>query len=829
MTQVSPLRVVPEPIRTDTERIAALRAALREEFLTSAGWDPAGQLFAPQRDHPLLGLRKCVVIDCTAGVRTPNTDLCKVCIERFKCSGLTMADFAQIPCGKKVFGQKPCRVGECGRISGSACGLCETHRDQWRKTDLSVDEFIITAKPLSANGECTVVSCSREAESRAGRLCQNHRIRWSAYRKRFPEAADFERWLRTADPINADHFVIFRGLAEVLQLELLVALQARTDAGTRTLVTGLRAIVSTLRRNEATSIYNLADDQVAGLRSDAAVLLRSLRTLLERRLSTPETEREKNVWDLGVFGFAHWTLSFTNISQPWLIETAKRWTEDNLPQHRGRQGGGTAKTTIAAVTLLSECLRETRTDEGTVPADLGRSDILALINRLAHKERAGEITARTRLSRCRYLKRFLHDIRVLGLTRIDGPAAGLPDDFHMGRKDIPSEPILEEAGRGLSAWVLRIINDNLDVVAKRSGTDARRMIELLIDTGRRPDEICKLPMHCLTRDESGKAILIYTDSKNDRPNRRLPIAEATAQIILDQQTEVRKRFPDTDAQRLVLFPKDRQNRDGLKPASEPAFGKLHRDFIDSIADKLVTTVRGPDGVERKEHFDPRAIVPYSYRHSFAQRHADEGIAPDVLRDLMGHDSMQTTLGYYNVTEKRVRAAIDRVSAHQFDGQGRRVFHGIQGLLADAHARTRVGQVAVPFGICTEPSNVKAGGQACPYKFTCLGCGHFRSDPSYLPELKSYLQQLLADRARIEAATDLQKWAKDQLTPRDQEIAQLRGLINRIEAELSDLSGEDQARINEAITVIRTTRQTVHLGFPAVPPPSVTDRSADADR
>jgi len=42
----------------------------------------------------------------------------------------------------------------------------------------------------------------------------------------------------------------------------------------------------------------------------------------------------------------------------------------------------------------------------------------------------------------------------------------------------------------------------------------------------------------------------------------------------------------------------------------------------------------------------------------AQRHADEGVAPDVLRDLMGYDSMQTTLKYYRVTEKRVRAAID---------------------------------------------------------------------------------------------------------------------------------------------------------------------------
>jgi hypothetical protein len=175
--------------------------------------------------------------------------------------------------------------------------------------------------------------------------------------------------------------------------------------------------------------------------------------------------------------------------------------------------------------------------------------------------------------------------------------------------------------------------------------------------------------------------------------------------------------------------------------------------------------------------------------------------------------------YYQVIEKRVRVAIDRVSAHQFDGQGRRVFHGIQGLLTDAHARMRVGQVAVPFGICTEPSNVKAGGHACPYKFTCLGCGHFRSDPSYLPELKSYLQQLLADRARIEAATDLQDWAKNQLTPRDEEIEQLRALIRRIEADATDLSDDDQARIKEAIAVIRTARQTVNLGFPTVQPPA----------
>jgi hypothetical protein len=177
------------------------------------------------------------------------------------------------------------------------------------------------------------------------------------------------------------------------------------------------------------------------------------------------------------------------------------------------------------------------------------------------------------------------------------------------------------------------------------------------------------------------------------------------------------------------------------------------------------------------------------------------------------------LGYYRVTEKRVRAAIDRVSPHQFDNQGRRVFADIHGLLTDEHARMRVGQVAVPFGICTEPANVKAGGHTCPYKFTCLGCGHFRSDPSYLPELKSYLQQLLADREQIRAATDLQDWAKTQLAPREEEISQLRELIHRIEVDVQDLTADDQAQIAEAVTVIRKTRQVVNLGVPSTRPPS----------
>ena len=122
-------------------------------------------------------------------------------------------------------------------------------------------------------------------------------------------------------------------------------------------------------------------------------------------------------------------------------------------------------------------------------------------------------------------------------------------------------------------------------------------------------------------------------------------------------------------------------------------------------------------------------------------------------------------------------------------------------------------------MCTEPSNVKAGGSACPYRYVCTGCGHFRSDPSYLPELKSYLQQLLADAERLHAAAGIQPWARAHAAPPDEQISQVRELIRRIEADLETLSEADQACIGNAVATIRAARQTVMLGMPGSRPPA----------
>jgi len=257
-----------------------------------------------------------------------------------------------------------------------------------------------------------------------------------------------------------------------------------------------------------------------------------------------------------------------------------------------------------------------------------------------------------------------------------------------------------------------------------------------------------------------------------------------------------------------LVPRRFRNRDGTLPIDSSVLAAHHRAWVDALP-----PLRLEDGRE----FAKAAVFLYAYRHSFAQRHADAGTPVDVLKDLMGHRSMTTTQGYYSITAKRTRAAVDALAAFQFDRAGTPVWRQARALLDSEHQRLAVGQVAVPFGACSEPSNVQAGGGACPFRFRCLGCGHFRTDPSYLPELRDYLDTLLRTRERVRSASDLDEWARTEAMPCEAEITRLRQLIRRAEADLGQLSDADRHQITHAVATVRAMRRSVHLGMPAIGP------------
>jgi hypothetical protein len=181
---------------------------------------------------------------------------------------------------------------------------------------------------------------------------------------------------------------------------------------------------------------------------------------------------------------------------------------------------------------------------------------------------------------------------------------------------------------------------------------------------------------------------------------------------------------------------------------------------------------------------------------------------------MDHRSLDTTRGYYSVGEPRRREAVDRVTALQFDRHGNRLWRDAKALLDSEHARRAVGEVAVPFGTCSEPSNVQAGGNACPFRFRCVGCDHFRTDVSYLPDLHAYLDDLLRNRERVLAAAEVDQWARAEAAPSPEEISRIRRLIARVENGLDDLTAAEREQTRQAVDIVRRHR-TVALGMPSL--------------
>jgi integrase len=692
---------------------------------------------------------------------------------------------------------------------------------------MSVEEYVAgpTRRALVPFGACQVLACPRDRSGGQVAYCEPHQNRWQRARRAEP-GLDEQRWRVTTSPIVVTGQVSLAGMSPLITAQVLYGLQQRTRSGAHTRIEFVRGLVEELRRGQAEAVDALAENPPVGIGKEKRTLLWAFARHARLARSNPETERTKDVWDLVVFGLDG-RLTFTGISQLWLREAIKWWAADELPRRRGNGAGSVMRGRVTSLAELSQSLRANRADHGDDPTVLGRTDIESFLHRLTYLVSTGKCSPEQRARICRDVKRILGRIRALRLTQPDGPAAGLGDDFVLAAGDVPAEPERGEPGRDLPAAITRQLCGQLARLERGpSGPEIRVAVELLMDTGRRPEEILRLRWNCLSRDPDGSAALIYDNHKRYRRDRRLPISQATAEVITTQQARIRERFPETPLTELVLLPTPHANPAGRRPISGGLLDMRHRSWVDRLS-----TLRLDDGTE----FDKSKIIPYAYRHSYAQRHADAGVGIDVLSELLDHRTLEVTRRYYRVEEERRRAAVDTVTALSFDRHGNRIWRDAQAVLDSEHARYAVGEVTVPYGICTEPTNVQAGGGACPVRFRCAGCDHFRTTVAFLPDLQAYLDDLLRTRERLAATLDgVDEWARADATPTEEEITRIRRLISRIKGDISGLDEADRARIDEAVTVVRRHRAAhpVPLGIPAIRPagsisPATTPTEATA--
>jgi integrase len=218
----------------------------------------------------------------------------------------------------------------------------------------------------------------------------------------------------------------------------------------------------------------------------------------------------------------------------------------------------------------------------------------------------GRISTDARTRRCREVKHLLGRFRALGLTRAGGPAAGLAADFALAGSDVPRKPEEPEPNRDLPEEILRQLYEHLPTLEQDiSCREVRVAVELIMDTGRRPDEVCALAWDCLEHDEEQLPVLVYDNHKRARLGRRLPIAQATAELIRQQKERVRSRFAQTPLAELKLLPAACANPEGRRAITESHVGTQHRAWIQRLP-----PLRRADGAE----YDKTRIVPYAYRH-----------------------------------------------------------------------------------------------------------------------------------------------------------------------------------------------------------------------
>lgn len=788
---------------------ARLAALIDPAFLVEVGWDSSLLVLRLPSEHRLLGRPICRAAGCE--VTAPDrTHICAGCRHRLADAGISAENIVLLPARERPNRDiGTCQVSGCARqwVTGPE-GLCRQHVDQRHALRLPLAAFLDDprALPFAASGPCLVAACSRQRRHPSGQYCDMHQLRLRKALGANPYL-DVVLWGRTEPAVAVGGQISLRGFAPLVVVQVLFGLQQRCRLeGVHTKEADFRVVTDDFRRQQ---IRSVADYRLRRRRNlSFAGLVNFLAAYSRRALTSPEAEAETDEWDLAIFGQSG-TISFVGISQPWLRESAKRWAIDDLPKRRVRIGRRTSvglnmRHHVGSLVRLSQSLR-LRPDEGVVPAALGRTDVVSFLNRLAYLASTGKISSDARIRATREVRFVLTTIRALGLTTPGTAAEGLGQDFTISAHEIPDPPEPGECGRSLPPEIMHEICAHLHELRP---APMRAGIELIIDTGRRPEEIADLAFDCLIHDADGLPVLVYDNHKANRLGRQLPISSTTAEVITMQQKWVRAHYPDTQLRELKLLPTDRRNPNGQKSLTAFSIAFHHRSWVASMP-----VLHTADGIE----FDKSRAVLYAYRHTYAQRHADAGVAIDVLRELMDHRKLDTTSSYYQVGNQRRRDAVDKVAAMQFNRNGDRVWRQAEELLDSEQARRAVGEVVVPFGVCTEPSNVQAGGHACPYRFRCVGCDHFRTDVSYLPDLSAHLADLLRNREKLLATQDLEDWARVEALPSEAEITRTRRLITSVEAGLEQLSPTQRTEIEEAVALLRNHR-TVSLGMPQVRQP-----------
>ncbi|ATL32764.1 tyrosine-type recombinase/integrase [Streptomyces formicae] len=776
-------------------------------------WNAEALLFTGDFANPLTWVFPCKVVACMRRSLTKG-GACGSCTARMRREGLTADQLVIIPgTGRDpATGALPrCAVSQdnvrCGR-EVSAEGLCESHSEKWPRylrdhQGANRERWASgIALPMTARPGCGVAGCADQVAGGRGLLCRYHAGRRREAIRRGAVCSEAQ-WAARDAPWLAPHQFSLVPLAPLVRLEFLYALQRREARGAQIAPGTLRQTIGML----------LTEDTLAAVDPDRFPVNSTNRLYTAHELIhwvhagysefrglDPAQQDTVELRTLGLSSTKtrsgrrtrSGTASLASIQQGWLRSLLVSWAR--LKQPESQEFSATRKACIVASTALS-----LRPGGGHDPAALRLVDMDAVVDACAVTTRPDETlyAYATRKQRKRKFGDLLEFARREDLLPELSPKFAVQSYHRIPVMEVQEE---DEAGKAIPEYVIRQLDEQLASIGRDRAYGPLRPEDthwlmktaymVCRDTGRRPREFCGLALECL-RYEDGQYTLIWDNFKGKRLKRSLPIEKSTAEAILAwQRRRLQLVFPQhTDS---YLFPAIGQVAK-TPHLSSHEFGQVLRAWVDGL-ERIDSDAPDEDGTPLP--FDRSKVFAYAFRSSYAQRHADAGTPLDVLMALMDHRNASTTMGYYRVTIRRKRQAVETLRLHAVDRRGNTAPFP-SGVSYEQKS------VAVPFGGCTEPSNVKAGGQKCPIRFQCAGCGFYRPDPSYLPAIEDHVRELKADRELAEAM------GVDDFVIRNlsDQVTAFQGVIERMNERMTGLPEEIRAEIQEASRVLRKVRAT----------------------
>ena len=782
-------------------------------------WDERWWLFTGASDNPQTSVWKCSTPACVSGLYS-RRGRCAPCVRDHQASGLSLEEFDRTYVPQRRtrggFDLDDCvlvRDGvRCGRAAYGAKGLCEAHahhlyqrRRSGHDAPLPLDWALHgrDGSPYPAPAGCTVGGCGNKAVHDAVVVCHYHLTKWEQREGgRRTDRAAMSAWAaRQAPVLGAWRFSLI-SVSPLLRLEIAYGLQQRDELGHRLDPRAVRKVAAAVAASGVRSLL-IPDEQLITRFSDQTnggcffrqVAWSTQRGYVEFSGQDPWSENSIDLRAAGLKSRGRTgrrrmpgLADLSAIPQPWLRDLLRRNTEAVRPN------SNTFSRMLRVVTLAAAGMNRLP-GGGMDLKQLDFSHMQAAFDEIADdRKRDGKLSSAS----------FRSDLLSVFFGMLDfGRFTGLLDDVPGSFARHPSHRILggevneEELGRAIPESVIAQLDAHLDTIGAGiaygdlTGEQVQQMFAcvyvVMRDSGRRPREVTGLPINCLEFD-GDEVSLIWNNHKGRRMRRRLPIVRETVSAI-EQWQKTRAQIPAPPTSADYLFP-------AISRAS--AFDHLDtkvlsvtlRSWVSSLP-AIHSDVIGADG--GPVPFDRTLIFPYAFRHSFAQRHADAGTPLDVLQDLMDHDDPATTTGYYKVTLKRKRQAVKTLSKQVTDRLG-----SVKPCSPTAYQQR---SVAVPFGGCVEPSNVKAGGGHCPIRFQCAGCGHYRPDPSYLPTIEDHVNSLRSDRETARAL-DAAHFVIENLTA---QIDAYAGVATSMRERLAAMPGAERAEVEEASAVLRRLR------------------------